>query len=96
MTTAARREYPSDTFRNLVKEGLQQGREQGLEQGLEEGLERGRLDGEVRILEAVLDARGFEVSTAVRARIEGCTDVDHLEVWARRAVTAADIAEIFE
>ncbi|MET9486801.1 hypothetical protein [Nocardia sp. NPDC006630] len=88
MTTAARREYLSDTFRNLVKEGLQQGREQGLEEG--------RVDGEVRILETILDARGFVVSAEVRARIEGCTDVDQLEVWARRAVTAADVAEIFE
>jgi hypothetical protein len=52
-----------------------------------QGEEKGRAEGEARALLAVLEARGLAVSEAQRARILGCTDVEQLERWVRRAVT---------
>lgn len=44
---------------------------------------------------AVLDARGIAVSDDARARITGCTDLEQLDVWVRRAVAAATVDELF-
>jgi hypothetical protein len=35
------------------------------------------------------------VPDAVRQRVDACTDLDRLEVWAQRAVHATDAAELF-
>jgi hypothetical protein len=35
------------------------------------------------------------VPEAVRERVEACTDLDQLKVWAQRAVYAKDAAELF-
>lgn len=60
------------------------------------GFAAGRLYEARRILVMVLDARGLEVSDAVRSRIARCSDVDRLEDWIRRAVVATEGAEVFE
>jgi len=39
--------------------------------------------------------RGVSVPDAARARVEGCTDPDQLEVWAQRAVHACDAQDLF-
>ncbi|MFC0863352.1 hypothetical protein ACFHYQ_13720 [Sphaerimonospora cavernae] len=63
--------------------------------GLEEGRTEGRAEGEARAVLTVLQVRGVAVSDTDRARITGCTDLDRLDEWARRAVTATSTAELF-
>ncbi len=54
-------------------------------------MQRGAAD----VLE-VLDARGLIVSDADRERILGCTDLELLGLWHRRAVTVAATEALFE
>lgn len=54
----------------------------------------GEARGEARAVLAILDARGVGVPDDVRAAITGCTDVDKLEVWIRRAATADKIEDL--
>jgi hypothetical protein len=44
---------------------------------------------------AVLAARGIEVPDDVQARITGCTDLEQLETWIRRAATADSVQDLF-
>ncbi|WP_251095003.1 hypothetical protein [Streptomyces sp. Caat 7-52] len=69
----------------------EQVREEGREQGLEQGRVQDRRETTLRILEW----RGITVPDAVRERVEACTDLDQLEVWAQRAVHAAEAQELF-
>lgn len=56
---------------------------------------QGEAKGEANALLEVLDVRGIGVSEDLRARVVGCTDIDQLRVWLRRAVTAGSIDEVF-
>jgi hypothetical protein len=42
----------------------------------------------------VLEARGVRVPGAVRDQILACTDMDQMDVWLRRAVTATTIDDV--
>jgi hypothetical protein len=55
----------------------------------------GEARGKAHSVLAVLDARGIAVSPEQRDRVLACTDVDQLEGWVRRAITAATIEELF-
>ncbi|MEJ3745976.1 hypothetical protein WEI85_22125 [Actinomycetes bacterium KLBMP 9797] len=61
-----------------------------------QGRAEGRVEGEARAVLAVLATRGIEVPDDVRARISGCTDVEQVETWLRRAVTARTVADLFD
>jgi hypothetical protein len=61
-----------------------------------QGEAKGFSEGEAKAVLAILDARGVEVPEEVRARIAGCTDLDQLDVWVRRAATAAKIQDLGE
>lgn len=74
-------EWFSDVIGNFMK-------------GRSEGLEKGRIEGVVRSLWTVLEARGLRPSAAQRARIERCRDYEQLEVWLRRAMLAKSMAEV--
>lgn len=76
-------EYQSDFVRKYVHQGRDEGRAEG------------RAEGEATALLAVLAARGIEVPEDARARITSCTDLDQLETWIRRAVTASSVRELF-
>lgn len=65
-------------------------------QGKEEGKEEGKAAGEAQAVLAVLDARGIAVDDASRARISGCADLEQLDLWVRRAVTAGSARELFD
>jgi hypothetical protein len=52
--------------------------------------------GEAEALLEVLAARGIDVPDDARARITGCTDINQLLTWVRRAVTADSISGIFD
>ncbi len=67
-----------------------------LRESYEKGQAKGRVEGEVKALLAVLDARRLSIASDVRERIESCSDATLLESWLRRAATAAQISDIFE
>lgn len=63
----------------------------GEEKGVEKGVEKGRAQDILRLLEK----RGVPTSDAVRARITDCTDLDALDRWFDRAITATDAQALF-
>jgi hypothetical protein len=82
MTTEVGHEYRSELFRKIAAENQAVGEA------------RGEARGEGRAVLTVLDARGVEVPAAVRERILACTDLAQLDVWLRRAVTAATADDV--
>ena len=42
-----------------------------------------------------LEARGIAVDDEARERITGCTDLEQLELWVRRSVTAETVDDLF-
>jgi hypothetical protein len=65
-------------------------------EGKAEGQAEGKAEGEARAVLAFLDARGIEVPDPVREDILGCTDLDQLDTWIRRAVTANKAQDLFD
>jgi hypothetical protein len=57
--------------------------------------DQGEAQGEARAVLAVLDARGIEVPDELRERIVGCTDLEQLDTWVRRAATARTAQDLF-
>ncbi|MEV8416925.1 hypothetical protein AB0P45_25460 [Streptomyces niveus] len=62
----------------------------------EEIRDEGRAQQAARMLLLALERRGVAVSDEARERITSCDDVDLLEQWHGRAITAASAEEIFE
>ncbi|HEY3819941.1 MAG TPA: hypothetical protein VGL81_22405 [Polyangiaceae bacterium] len=79
-------EYQSDFARRYVAQGKAEGKAEGRAEG-----EASRA---VRAIFTVLAARGLAVPDEIRARITGSTDLDQLDAWLARAVTAASAADI--
>jgi hypothetical protein len=61
-----------------------------------QGRDEGRAEGEASAVLAVFDARGIAAPDDARTRITGCSDLDQLDVWVRRAATAATIDDLFD
>ena len=59
--------------------------------GEAEGETRGKVEGKIESLLAVLAARGLPISSAQRERIESCRDLETLDRWLWRAVTASTV-----
>jgi hypothetical protein len=80
-------------------EGLAKGKAEGLAKGKAEGLAKGKAEGlakgKAEAVLAVLEARGLAISDEERARLLGCTDLDALERWVRKAVTVKTAAALF-
>ncbi|MGV9902593.1 hypothetical protein ACWDU8_08925, partial [Streptomyces sp. NPDC003388] len=57
--------------------------------------EEGRVEAKAEMVLHILEWRGIEVPDAVRDRVNACTDLNRLEVWAQRAMCAEDAAELF-
>jgi hypothetical protein len=60
-----------------------------------EGRAQGRAQGEVKALLLMLEARGLDVPEDVRRRVEGCTDLQQIERWIQRAVSAETAEDLF-
>jgi hypothetical protein len=73
-------EYLSDFSRRLVDQGRAEGEAKG----------------EAKALLAILNARGIAVPDDVHTRITTCTDLDQLDTWISRAVTATTIHDILD
>ncbi|WP_433524720.1 hypothetical protein ACQPZ2_06455 [Nocardia pseudovaccinii] len=56
---------------------------------------QGKAEGEAAALLRILAKRGFDVSEALKARINACTDLDQLNRWIDDSLTADRIDEIF-
>jgi flagellar biosynthesis/type III secretory pathway protein FliH len=80
----ARYGYQSDFARRYYAEGEAKGKAEG------------EAKGEAKAVLAFLDARGIEVPDPVREDIIGCTDLDQLDTWIRRAATATKVQELFD
>jgi len=80
-------EYQSDFARRYFS--------QGKAEGVEQGKAEGRAAGQARAVLAVLDACGIDVPVGARIRIAECSDLDQLDAWVRRAVTAHSVYDLF-
>lgn len=56
----------------------------------------GRLEGKAKAVLVLLEHRGVAVPAAARERILACTDIEVLEGWICRTVTAARIEDLFD
>jgi len=61
-----------------------------------EAIRKGRAAEKATDVLEVLDARGLAVTDAARERILGCTDLELLGRWLRRAVTVTASDALFE
>ena len=84
--------YKSDFAKALLAEGEAHGRAEGEAHGRAEGEAHGRAEAVLILLEA----RGFEVTPALRARTHACGEPAVLEQWLRRAATATRVDEVFD
>jgi len=57
---------------------------------------QGKAEGKALAVLAVLDARGIDVPADTRTRITECSDLDTLDSWIRRAVTADSVHDVFD
>lgn len=87
------------TFRNLLQregyESLDDVREEGREEGRKVGREEGAHQAQAEALWTALEARGFPLAEADRARVFECKDPQQLKAWLRRAVTAGSLGDVF-
>lgn len=61
-----------------------------------EGKAEGKIEGEIELLLVVLESRGFVIGDDLRQRIASCQDLEQIHVWARNAVTASSLDEVFD
>jgi Uma2 family endonuclease len=76
-------------------EGRGEGRMEGWAEGHAEGREEGGVRGRAAALLVILRARGFSPGASERARILDELDASRIERWIARAVTCADLDELF-
>jgi hypothetical protein len=57
--------------------------------------EEGRVEESAKTALSILERRNIPVPDAVRERVPACTDREQLEVWAQRAVHAANAEDLF-
>ncbi|WP_028807839.1 hypothetical protein [Streptomyces canus] len=69
--------------------------EQVRAEGREEGREEGMIRERVQMTLQILEWRGILVPDSVRNRVEACSDLEQLEVWAQRAVHASRAEDLF-
>ncbi|WP_433149731.1 hypothetical protein ACQPZ8_11505 [Actinomadura nitritigenes] len=56
----------------------------------------GRAEGEADAVLSVLETRGITVPNDIRDKVTGCTDIDQLKRWVRRAVVIDHAKELFD
>lgn len=61
----------------------------------EEIRDEGRAQGEAKALLRLLERRAVNVPEEAQERIRACTDIDQLDRWFDRAVTAESAEELF-
>jgi hypothetical protein len=74
--------------------GYYQYRRSWLREAAAKAAAEGEARGEGRAVLTVLEARGVQVPTAIREHVLGCTDLDQLDTWLRRAATATTAEDV--
>ena len=69
---------------------------QFFDESQKQSFDRGRAAEKVADVLDVLDARGLVVTSEQRERILGCTGLETLKSWLRRAATVASADSLFE
>ncbi|MGD0560126.1 MAG: hypothetical protein ABSA93_34810 [Streptosporangiaceae bacterium] len=69
--------------------------DEALAKGQAIGEARGVARGEAKLLRRIIQTRGFSITSRYQAMVEDCTDLEQIETWAERAVTAETIDDIF-
>lgn len=72
----------------------EEGRTEGRAEGRTEGRAQGRAEGEARTLLKLLRLRGFAVDEATADRILTTTDLDTLDRWVERSLSARSLDEV--
>jgi hypothetical protein len=75
----------------LREEGRREGRAEGQAVGRAEGRAQERAEGVLRILEA----RGITVDKRTRKLVLGCSDLDTLDRWFKRALSATSLSDLW-
>lgn len=70
-------------------------REEGRVEGREEGREEGMVEDRAGMTLRILEWRAIPVPDAVREKVLACSDLDQLEDWAQRALTAERAEDLF-
>ncbi|MEM7403033.1 MAG: hypothetical protein AAF310_03335 [Myxococcota bacterium] len=55
----------------------------------------GKLEGEIRALLTLFDARGWHLTRTQQQKIRMCSDLSVLEQWLRKAAVASSLREVF-
>ncbi|MBB4931898.1 hypothetical protein F4561_002718 [Lipingzhangella halophila] len=63
--------------------------------GLVAGVAVGLAEGEAASVLKILRARGVPVPEEARERIMGCSDLEQLDTWLKRALTATSTDDLF-
>jgi hypothetical protein len=66
-----------------------------LDDPVDEALAKGEAIGEAKLLRRIIETRGFSMTSRYQEMVEGCTDLEQIETWAERAVTAKTVDDIF-
>ena len=75
------------------REGRQEGRQEGRAEGRQEGRQEGQAEGRRAALRRVLSARGLPLEPAEERRIDGCAQLETLDLWLAQALTATSAVE---
>ncbi|QXJ23212.1 hypothetical protein AGRA3207_004341 [Actinomadura graeca] len=81
----------SETARKLLEETVERNGHKWMSDFAKDHL----AGGEARAVLLLLGVRGIPVSDDVRDRINGCTDIDQLDRWLKRAAAAKTAEELF-
>jgi predicted transposase YdaD len=82
----------SETYQDILEEG----RIEGVGIGVQQGRAEGRIEGERRLLLRFAAAKLGAPTDAIRARLNGITDLDTLERLAERVLTATTWEELLD
>lgn len=86
----------SEAARHCLEEIMQAGVYEWQSDFALKHIAEGKIEGEIELLLVVLESRGFEVGDDLRQRIASCQDLEQIHVWARNAVTASSLDEVFD
>ncbi len=76
--------------------GMAKGLAEGMAKGMAEGMARGMAEGIATMLEQLLDSRELVLTEELRERVAGCMDESLLRLWFQRAITAANVTDVFD
>ncbi|WP_241842061.1 hypothetical protein [Pseudofrankia sp. BMG5.36] len=83
-------EYRSELFREIEARGRTEGLTEGRTEGRAEGMAKAKADAVLRIL----SQRGVPVPDVAQEKIRSCTDLDLLDTWLDRVLTATSAEDV--